>query len=142
MYLVEWMRGLCASSTMKDVISIKDLKELIAAYSSRLGFNCLGPQTMAHEVEGIFVLFFEDYLKYNLSVDTMSSLCEQLFELTKRTEAIKLTKDEDIDDILILGAEVSWYVRNDPLRAAQFLLEMQSYHEQARHKHLQMPQLP
>lgn len=69
------------------------------------------------ELERLFVKCTRDFLTYELSFDDYSSLCEKMLIMLQNKGGHQV----DLYSLLHYGAELSWYIRNNPSRAASFL---------------------
>lgn len=114
---------------MADMFTVEQLESLLEACLQRAGVSREAQPMREREAKQVFNVFFEDYLAYHLSVDTMSSLCEQLSNRLMIDEALTTFRGTDILGILLLGAEISWYIRNDPPKAADLLEEVRAFHK-------------
>lgn len=94
------------------------LEDKFASYLRAHGLSDLEKNTTVGQLEPVFLKFVEDYLEYRLTFDDFSTLCEQLLMvLRNKGNAF----ESELFSVSHYGAELSWYVRNDPLRAGEFL---------------------
>ncbi|OGJ37363.1 MAG: hypothetical protein A2182_04340 [Candidatus Pacebacteria bacterium RIFOXYA1_FULL_38_18] len=77
------------------------------------------------QIKKLLLTFIKDFLKYQLFFDDFSSLCEKLLEVLQNK---KPHTDSDLFMICHYGAELSWYIRNEPARAVEFLETMLNYY--------------
>lgn len=90
-----------------------DVIQLLYSYVLRVGLD-------SHNVDGesvnedycqlIFSVILKDYKEQKLSPEDLSALCELMWQKCKR-----------YSDVLLEGAEVAWYLRNNPPLAAEAL---------------------
>lgn len=79
------------------------------------------------DLKRLVFAFIKDFLEYQLSFDDFSSLCEQiLIELRNRPDR----KDSDLFSMCNYGAELNWYIRNEPVRAGDFLETILEWHRE------------
>jgi hypothetical protein len=75
------------------------------------------------DIEKIARSAYSDFINETLSFDLFSSICEKLFQ---RLVVLKVEKGK-LFEVLNKGTELSWYIRNDPERAAAFLKRIKDY---------------
>jgi hypothetical protein len=95
----------------------EDLNKKLTYYLSREGLTSIEAAS-EKQLEDLLSAYIKDFLNYQLFFDDFSSLCEQnLSVLQNRTGE----NDTDLFWICHYGAELSWYIRNEPIRAGHFL---------------------
>lgn len=70
------------------------------------------------QLKSLLFAFIKDFLDHQLPFDDLSSFCEKVFIALRD---IPDRKDSDLFSICNYGAELNWYIRNEPIRAADFL---------------------
>lgn len=70
------------------------------------------------QLKSLLSVFIKDFLKHQLSLDDFSSLCGETFVVLQNKSD---RKDSTLFSICNYGAELSWYIRNEPIRAADFM---------------------
>lgn len=107
--------------------AVEALNKKLAKYLKKEGLTSLNVNVSEKQLEKLFFSFTEDFINYQLSFDDFSSLCE---ELSKVFWNKKNTHNSDLFSICDLGFELSWYIRNEPARAAEFLETMLDYYHE------------
>ena len=96
---------------------LEELNKRLTSYLRKEGLTSV-TESSEKDLKRLVFAFIKDFLEYQLSFDDFSSLCEQiLIELQDRSDR----RDSDLFSICNYGAELNWYIRNEPVRAADFL---------------------
>ena len=96
----------------------KDL-ELLNAYTSQAGIDISVNKLTDQQGIILFNLILKDYKTGKISVDNLSTLCELMYG--------KFSTGSDIYDLLLNGAEIEWYIRNEPAIAADFICDLLTF---------------
>lgn len=70
------------------------------------------------QLKNLVFAFIKDFLDHQLSFDDLSSLCQEIFVVLQNKPD---REDSDLFSMCNYGAELNWYIRNEPVRAADFL---------------------
>ena len=77
-----------------------------------------------------YIIYFKtttkNFLEHKLDTDDYSILLEKLWAILSGNPN---TRDQKITDIALLGAELEWYLRNDPIKAGEFLNEVLNFYK-------------
>jgi hypothetical protein len=103
------------------------LDKKLAKYLAEEGLTSLDPSVLDRQLERLFFTFTRDFLKYQIFFDDYSTLCEKLLIVLQDKEK---RRGSDLFSICNYGAELSWYIRNNPARAADFLDIMLRYYRE------------
>ncbi len=104
------------------------LEKKLAGYLKKGKLTSL-PEASEEQIKKLLLKFIDDFLKYQLFFDDFSSLCEKLLEVLQNK---KPHADSDLFMICHYGAELSWYIRNEPARAAEFLEKIFEYNNKTK----------
>lgn len=94
------------------------LDKKLSKYLEKEGISSLDITTSEASLKRLLADFIKDFLDYQLFFDDFSSLCEKLLVVLQNQ---KNGADSNLFMICHYGAELSWYIRNEPERAATFL---------------------
>ncbi len=101
-----------------DLLSTTALNEKLREYLKAEGLIVLDSRITTIQLKNVVLRFVDDFLNYNLSFDNLSLLFEKVLEALQKSE----TKgDSELFTICHYGAELNWYIRNDPGTATRFL---------------------
>jgi len=103
---------------MKKNISteLDRLEQLLNLYLIKAGLN--NNKTLFPDSDGekLFKIIVQDYVTGTISVDDLSTLCELFYS--------KLDRQSDLYSLLLMGAEVEWYIRHKPQKAANTIEDL------------------
>lgn len=116
---------------MKKYIDNKDLDKKLEKYLELENIVVLDIKTTDRKIENLLLVFVEDFLSYKLFLDDFSSLCEKMLGVLQNK---KKDVDSDLFMICHYGAELSWYIRNEPSKAASFMESILKYYENSSSK--------
>lgn len=102
------------------------LDHKLAKYLEKVGISNLDANTPEQTLKWLLAVFVKDFLDYQLFFDDFSSLCEKLLVVLQNK---KNESDSDLFMICHYGAELSWYIRNEPERAANFMQTILNFYE-------------
>lgn len=103
------------------------LDKKLAKYLEKEGISSLDITTSEDSLKRLLADFIKDFLDYQLFFDDFSSLCEKLLVVLQNK---KNGADSNLFMICHYGAELSWYIRNEPERAASFLRTILDFYSQ------------
>jgi hypothetical protein len=86
------------------------LTRLLKGYSDKVGLDADQDKVSESYGEKLFKVIIQDYVVGIISVDDLSSLCEMFYS--------KLDIKTELYSLLLMGAEVEWYIRHRPPLAA------------------------
>lgn len=87
------------------------LSALLTKYAVAANVNIALPRISENKGKQLFQLITSDLVNGKISVDDLSSLCEMVY--------VKINPDTDLHSLLLMGAEISWYIRHKTQVAAQ-----------------------
>src|SRR5690606_32491893 len=106
---------------MKKMLAKYRLRKRDAAflysYSEKINANIEVDEMPTNESKKLMIEVFKDFQAGHLSADDVSAVCELLYAKFEHT-------DPDLYDLLLLGSEIEWYLRWDPMKAGDFLNEL------------------
>lgn len=102
----------------------KALDEKLATYLEKSDITSLDTKLTDTKLRFLLLIFTKDFTESKLSFDDYSSLCEKLLGVLQNK---KDGTDSDLFMICHYGAELSWYIRNEPVRAGNFLQKVLDY---------------
>ncbi len=94
------------------------LDQKLAEYLEKEGISSLDLNVTEEQLEKLFFVFTKDFLEYQIFFDEYSTLCEKLMIVLRD---IPKSNYSCLYSICVYGAELNWYIRNEPSRAAEFL---------------------
>lgn len=103
------------------------LDKKLAKYLANEGITSLDLNVSEKQLEKLFLVFTKDFLEYQIFFDDYSTLCEKLLVALRDT---KNRINSDLYTIFHYGAELSWYIRNEPVRGAHFLEILLNYYKE------------
>ncbi|MDQ3008472.1 MAG: hypothetical protein M3Q81_02655 [bacterium] len=92
------------------------LKNVLNFYESKSGINANLERISEADGKILFNLLIDDYKEGLVSVDDLSLLCEMMYA--------KFDRLSDMYFLLLNGAEIEWYIRNEPDVAADFISDL------------------
>jgi len=101
------------------------IKKLFYTYLEQLNLKEVDELT-SNTFQELFWVTTEDFIDMKLDLDEYSSLLEKMWTYSWNEPAIK---DSKVVDMCLLGAELSWYVRNDPKTAGDYLNEILEFYK-------------
>ncbi|MGI5827554.1 MAG: hypothetical protein ACOX6V_00865 [Patescibacteria group bacterium] len=101
------------------------IKKLFYTYLEQLKLKGMDELT-SNTFQELFWVTTEDFIDMKLDLDEYSSLLEKMWTYSWDEPAIK---DSKVADMCLLGAELSWYVRNDPKTAGDYLNEILEFYK-------------
>ena len=101
------------------------MKKKLIKYLKTEGITILDAETTENQLKKLLAIFVNDFINYKLFFDDFSSLCEKILVVLQNKKA---RSDPDFFMICHYGAELSWYIRNEPARAGHFLERILEYY--------------
>jgi hypothetical protein len=93
------------------------LDKRLTSYLSKEGLVSIEVAS-EEQLKSLVIDFVKDFLNHQLTFDDLSSLCEKVFVVLQEKPD---RKDSNLFSMCNYGAELNWYIRNEPVRAADFL---------------------
>jgi len=90
--------------------------DLLFSYTKKIGINFDVDRISEKLGKELFVLIIKNYRSGVVSVDSLSALCELMYG--------KFDPLSDMYELLLNGAEIEWYIRNEPGKAAIFIEDL------------------
>lgn len=92
------------------------INNLAHHYTDRVGIDASKDLLSDSEGRKLFEQIVVDYVDGKICVDDLSFLCEQFYG--------KFSPYSDIHSILLMGAEIEWYIRHKPHVAADCTVDL------------------
>ena len=100
-------------------------KKLFFSYLRKTNIKSLKHLLDNQNYISFFKTITQDFLNEKLDTDDFSVLLEKLWIVLSKN---KNTKDDKITFTCLLGAELEWYLRNDPVKAGEFLKQILDFY--------------
>lgn len=92
------------------------LKRLLKRYATSISLDLDKEKLTELEVTNLFQLILTEYVKGKVPVDDLSMFCEMVYG--------KLNVESDLFSLLLMGAEIEWYIRYEPQIAADAITDL------------------
>lgn len=96
----------------------KDL-QLLLSYTTKIGIDSKANKLSEKMGKELFNVIVKDYKDGLISVDELSALCELMYD--------KFDFSSETYTLLSNGAEIEWYIRNEPKIASDFIEDILNF---------------
>jgi len=101
-------------------------KEIFYSYLKKIGVKSKKDLIDSQNHTTLFKVLTNDFLEQKLDTDDYSILLEKFWAILSDNPN---TRDQKITSIALLGAELEWYLRNDPIKAGEFLKQVLDFYK-------------